>query len=432
MKNDLDNVARLAFDAVSRLGLDGAELHATRGRTEEFNIDAGKFSLLRTTFNSAFSIKVLAGKRKGAAVINSHDRDSVNKAIEQAAESARSSEPDDAEYIADYIGEHAFSLGAGECDLDGIYTRMDELLAGCRERFPLIDLSQIVSSYGATSALYANTNGTRVHTDSASYGHMCMFSAREGERVSSFNAYGFSADNIDTPFFQNNEVLRLLSETERQIVTSPVGGKFTGALVIAPDCLAELIFSIIGNCVRDMSLIAGSSPWLNKLGEAVADSGINVALDPLDPRVVCGARATADGHLTKRQEIIRDGVLTGWALSQYGARKTGLERSGNISGNLIVGTGDKTFDELVSGVEHGIFLNRFSGGTPSQNGDFTGVAKNSFLIKDGKIGDAISETMISGNLYDMIKNVAGIGSQAVCDGSSAVPYAAFNGVTVSG
>ena len=280
--------------------------------------------------------------------------------------------------------------------------------------------------------MYANTNGTRAFTESASYRNGVTICARDGERVSSMNGFGFTADGLGAPFLDNAEVVRLLAETERQIDAAPFDGKFVGTLLLSPDCFAELMYSIISSCVADTPLIAGSSPWKDRLGEAVADKRLNIALDPLDPRVVCGARLTGDGHLTRRQDIIRGGVLEGWALSQYGAKKTGLARAGNVSGNLVIGTGDKTFDELVAGIENGLLMNRFSGGVPSRNGDFSGVAKNSFLIKNGRLADAVSETMVSGNLLDMIKDIAGIGRDAICDGSGAVPFAAFNGITVSG
>ena len=432
MKNDLTDVAAYAFDALGPLGIDGAEVNVSRGRMDEFNVDAGKFSLLRTSFNASFVVRVLSGGRKGVAVINNLERGAIAQALEQAADSAKSSEPDEAEYIADGIGEHAFSLGAGPCDLDGIYARLDEFLNGCAASYPTIEPYQIISRYNSASALYANTNGTRVLTDSAQYSHGLTICARDGDRVSSMNGFGYKTDNPGAPLLENKEIKRILAETERQITTKPIDGKFVGTLLIAPDCLGELLFSVISSCATDTPLIAGSSPWMDKLGETVADGRLNIAFDPLDPRVVCGARVTGDGHLTKRQDIVRGGVLTGWALSQYGAKKTGLERSGNVSGNLIVGTGDKSFDEMLAGIENGLLLNRFSGGRPSRNGDFSGVAKNSFLIKNGKITDPVSETMISGNLLDMIKNVVEIGDEAVCDGGAAIPFAAFDGITISG
>ena len=65
-------------------------------------------------------------------------------------------------------------------------------------------------------------------------------------------------------------------------------------------------------------------------------------------------------------------------------------------------------------------------------GHFTGVAKNSFLIKDGKIAQALTETMISGNLAQMLKSVRGISAESVNYGTCILPYAAFDGITVSG
>ena len=432
MNQELNKTAELVFGNLGALGADGAELSVSTGRMDEFNVEAGKFSLLRTTFNSSLSMRVLSGGRKGTAVTNSLEPESVKKALAQAAESAKASEPDDAEYIAEGIGEHCFSLGSGECDLDGMYERLNDFLKECGGQYPKIEPYQLISRYNASDALYANTNGTRVFTNSASYSHNATICARDGERVSSMNGYGFAEERLGAPLLKNRELARLLSETERQIETVPLDGKFVGTLMVSPDCFGELLFYIIYNCAADSPLIAGSSPWLNELGKSVADSRINVSYDPLDPRVVCGARVTADGHLTRPHDIIRGGALTGWALSQYGAKKTGRERAGNVSGNLIVGTGDKTVEEMAAGIERGLMMNRFSGGMPAQNGDFSGIAKNSFLIRDGKIAEPVSETMVSGNLLDMLKNVAALGGEAVCDGHGAIPWAAFGGVTISG
>ena len=119
-------------------------------------------------------------------------------------------------------------------------------------------------------------------------------------------------------------------------------------------------------------------------------------------------------------------------ISQYVANKTGFPRAKNTSGSIIMKNGGKPLDEIIAGIDKGIVVGRFSGGQPSSNGDFSGVAKNSFLVENGKITDALSETMISGNLADMLNSVYGISSETVADGSSVLPYAAFSGIIVSG
>ena len=60
------------------------------------------------------------------------------------------------------------------------------------------------------------------------------------------------------------------------------------------------------------------------------------------------------------------------------------------------------------------------------------MAKNSFLIEDGKITDAVNEVMITGNLADMIKNVVAISKETLTEGTSVMPYLAVDGVVVSG
>ena len=75
---------------------------------------------------------------------------------------------------------------------------------------------------------------------------------------------------------------------------------------------------------------------------------------------------------------------------------------------------------------------RFSGGQPAPSGEFSGVAKNSFLIENGKITGALTETMISGCGPDMLNSIRDISSELLKDGSVSLPYIAFDGVTISG
>ena len=75
---------------------------------------------------------------------------------------------------------------------------------------------------------------------------------------------------------------------------------------------------------------------------------------------------------------------------------------------------------------------RFSGGQPAASGEYSGVAKNSFLIENGKITAAISETMISGCVPEMLKNIRDISKDIANDGSNSLPFVAFDGITISG
>ncbi|MCR4903415.1 MAG: hypothetical protein K6A23_11205 [Butyrivibrio sp.] len=74
----------------------------------------------------------------------------------------------------------------------------------------------------------------------------------------------------------------------------------------------------------------------------------------------------------------------------------------------------------------------FSGGEPGTNGEFSGVAKNSFLIENGKITKALTETMINGNLGKMFENIREVSKEQICFGFGVIPYIAFDGIIISG
>ena len=114
------------------------------------------------------------------------------------------------------------------------------------------------------------------------------------------------------------------------------------------------------------------------------------------------------------------------------ARKKGMKRAGNKSFNFYIKPGETALSDIISGIEKGVLVGRFSGGAPSSNGDFSGVAKNSFLIENGKKTKALREVMINGNLSKIFANIANISKETYNDGSVLVPWASFDGIMISG
>jgi len=432
MKQELYNIAQYALDTAKELGADGAAVILGKGQMDELNVDAGEFSLMRSVFDVQTSIKVLVGGRKGNGSINKLDKESVKKTVSQAIEAAKLSSPDDAEFIADGIGDHDFEYGTLACDLDKLYERVIEFLDTCHVEYPKLDIMQLITYYNTGENLYANSNGTRLYGRSGHYSFSATFSARDGDNTTSMNGAGAKLDNLDTPFMDCGDIRRVVSSMESQLHTVPVNGKFVGKLLVSPDCFNEFVYYVLNNCVRDSALIGGDSPWKDKLGQIVADSSFNVVANSLDSRIVGGSHFTNDGHLVEPHTIIKNGKLVNFQLGQYAAKKSGQSRAGDYSNALIIPGGNKSFDEILSGVDNGLLINRFSGGQPASNGEFSGVAKNSFLIKNGKIADAVSETMISGNLLEMLNNILELSHEQVVDGGMVVPWALIDGVTISG
>jgi len=429
----LNEIAEYVLASLKKAGAEKASCVTARGRKEEFNIEANKFTLLRTLFDDALSIKALYGGRKGVASINKLDKDSIDKAVEDCITLAKAGTPDEAEDIAEFIENKNFNRSIGGSQMDKLFTRTKDFLEQIKDEYPLIMLEGVTSAFSSGRGVYANSNGVVFSDESECYGMGSMFVAKDGEKSSSFNGYGESMLSLDKAFLDMGMHRALIEESVRSLDTRMVDKKFVGKVIVTPAC-EDMIWDTLLDCfMSDRSLIEGTSRWKDALGTKVADSKLTMRSVPHHPSVVAGERYTGDGYESFDADLIKNGVLEAFALSLYGANKTGNKRTKNTAfSNIEVVAGDVALADMIKGVDKGILLNRFSGASPSPSGDVSGVAKNSFLIENGKVTDALSETMVSFNIVDIIADIVAISKEQATNGSSILPWCCFDGITISG
>ncbi len=429
---DLKQVAFKVKEALMKEGAKKAQYTASEKITHEFNVDGGEFSLFRTLFDNSLSVTAFKDDKKGTIFINKFNDAAIAAAAADCIKSAESGIADPAYDIAPQQEAKVFREGAYEPDVDRFFERTKELMADIAARHPKILMEQMVVQHEKIHSFYQNTNGTEFETFRGYYTVELMFSGHDGDATTSFFSSYIKTTSLDTPLIELGSIDKDLADVEAQLVTVPLTGKFEGVAVLAPSSLGSFLFSALGNFVTDSVILEKTSIWLEKLHKQVADPRITIKLAPHDERIVCGERFTADGFLSKDYAVIKDGILQNFMLGLYTANKTGYAHAPNSSYELVIDAGDTALADIVSGIKKGILVGRFSGGNPGTNGDFSGVAKNSFLIEDGKVTGAVSETMINGNLADMLNNLVAISKETVADGSSVLPYMAFGGFTVSG
>ncbi|MCL2151812.1 MAG: metallopeptidase TldD-related protein [Oscillospiraceae bacterium] len=427
------DVAAYALEELKKAGADKAACRVACGRKEELNVEANKFTLMRTLFTDSLSLKAICGGKKGVIAINKLDKDSIDQAVSDCIALSDSSVPDDAENIAEKIENKCFDLSLGCSDMDAMYSRTNEFLRQLRDEYPHIVLEGMTSDFNAAHSTYMNSNGVTFDENREYYSFSTMFSAKDGEKSSSFNGYGANLVSLDVPFIDIGMQKTLLDESVKSSSTRMVDGKFIGKVIVTPAC-EDMIWHTILDCfLSDLALVQGTSRWKDSLGKKIADSKLTMRLSPLHASVVAGERVTADGYESRDADIIRQGELTSFALSLYGSLKTGKPRANNTAfSNIEVVSGDTPLEDMIKSVERGVLLNRFSGGSPGSSGDVSGVAKNSFLIENGAIVDALSETMISFNIVDILMNIPAISVERRENGVTSLPWCCFDGITISG
>jgi len=343
---------------------------------------------------------------------------------------AESSMPDDSYDISEFQQAESFSKGNKDPALDTMYDRMEEFMDYSANTFPITIIEQAILDFSAGTSYYRNSNGVSFDETGGSYSFSVMFTSKEGKDTSSFNSAGFSALDIDFPLYQGGSINRLLEESAAHVRTKSVPEKFTGDIIVTPDCIMSFIGFILGN-LSDFRLIAGTSLFREFMNQKIIHDSLSIHSRPLSDNLSGGYFVTSDGYKAEDLTIIENGVLQTFLLSLYGSKKTGLQRVSNSRGSLIIDHGDTSLEKMIQSVDKGVLLSRFSGGSPSDNGDFSGVAKNSFYIENGTIEYPISETMVSGNIVEMFQRVKHISKEEVNFGDEIFPWVQLEGVTVS-
>jgi len=418
------------LDSIKKAGGDKAACSLSLSEKKELNVEIGEMTLLRTTFNANLGISVIKDQKKGSTLINKIDKESIDSAIDLVMNMAEGSQPDEAHDIASKQPQQSFSKGDESANLDAMYQSLDKFVEYVKSSYPKIQLEAAIMDFNHTKSFFKNSNGVDFEVSEGLYGFSPMFLSKDGDKTSSFNYTGISALKIAKPLYEYGTIDTLLKQSVEQLHTERIKGKFKGKILVTPDCIGDFLSFIISD-ISDGKMVTGNSLYKDKLNEKIASSKLSIHSQPLSDAIADGYFITSDGYVAENSIILDKGILKTHLLGIYGSNKLGKNRAVNDGGAYIVSPGARSHDEIIKNIDEGILLCRFSGGNPSSNGDFSGVAKNSYYIKNGEIQFPITETMVSGNVKEMFENLDDVSSDRVNFGYGIFPWISFNGITIS-
>ncbi|MCP5023178.1 MAG: TldD/PmbA family protein [bacterium] len=425
------NLAESSLEALQKAGADKAQCVLRMTDKSEFTVNSGKIDLLRTTENGSLGLTAIVDGKKGSISLNELDSESVTRAVEEVIGLAKISQADEANDIAEGGEAQAFDSGPTEPDLGAMYDRLENLLEYSKENHPRAIYDQMVYDFTSSSMLFRNSYGVDLSEREGGYSFSAMFSSREGAKSASFNYTGYHSHDANRELWQCGSLDRLLRENGMQVETHPIEGKFVGDVIFTPDCLEEFLGTVT-SFLGDGAMITGNSIYKDSIGQQIAAPSLTLHSRPLSEELSSGYHVTRDGTVAQDSTIIDKGKLTTHLLGIYGAKKTGGQRAVNDGGCFVVEPGETPLDQMIASVERGVLLGRFSGGNPTDSGDFSGVAKNSFLIENGKVAGALGETMLSGNIAKMLGTIRSLSTERIDYGSSIIPWLHAQGLTISG
>lgn len=412
--------------------IDKYEIVFSKKKKEELNFSNLDFSLLRTTMDEVMNIKIIKDNKKSKIDINSFEEEYMDEKIKELIDMCNASEMDEANDIASFQAKEEFNLGKKEGDLNKAIDAIEKFLKDLKEKYPevlITDDSNIC--FNGEETYFINSNGVDFKINKGMYKLILVFSAKVGEKSSSFNGVEYYFEEIPKDIMKYENIENKLKDAVEQVNTIKLGEKFSGDIILTPDAISEFLYYYRSIFLKDESLITGSSRLKNKLNERVASNKLTLRAVVNGNEISNKEFITSDGIKTKDINIIENGILKSYILSLYGAKKTNNNLN-PITNNFVVEGGDKTLEDIIKETKKGIIFDRFSGGYPSSSGDISGVAKGCYYIENGEKKQPLIEVMISGNLYDMFNDIEDISLERVGGGNDLFPWIKIKNVIISG
>jgi PmbA protein len=173
------------------------------------------------------------------------------------------------------------------------------------------------------------------------------------------------------------------------------------------------------------TVLEGASPIGNKLDQLVFDNKLSLWDDPTIAWQPGSHPCDDEGMPSQRTPLIEQGVASGFLYDLQTAALAGTKSTANgrrshgrlpspSPNTLIIIPGKTTFEEMISDIKEGLVVEQLMGAGQGNilGGDFSGNVLLGYKVESGKIVGRVKDTMVSGNIYQLLKQITAIGSEA--------------------
>jgi len=437
-QSDLESIIERALQEARARGASQAEAAVSQDTGLSVGVRLGEVETLEHQRDRSMGITVYFGQRKGSASTADFSPEAVGATVAKACSIARFTAEDASSGLAD-----AALMARSPPDLDLSHPwnvtadRAIEIAKSCEAAALGFD-PRINNSEGASVGthqglhVYGNTHGFVGGYPTTSHTVSCVVLAGTGEDMQRDYWYTSSRDwhELQDPEAVGRESARrtIARLGPRKISTR------RAAVLFVPELARGLIGHFIA-AIRGSSQYRQASFLLNSAGQQVFPANFSIAERPHLPKAMASAPFDDEGVATRDRELVAAGVLTGYILSSYSARKLGLQTTGNAGGshNLIVAptlTGGMA--AMLSRLGTGLLLTELMGqGVNTVTGDYSRGAAG-FWVENGEIQFPVAEVTIAGNLRSMFLGSAAVGDDIDARGGVRVGSILVEEMTIAG
>ncbi|MCR4298950.1 MAG: metalloprotease PmbA [Gallionella sp.] len=423
----LRNIAQDMLAYAKQRGASAASAEVSEGFGQAVTVRQGEVETIEYNRDKGLGITVYIGQQRGNASTSDFSPQAVRDTVDAALSIARYTAKDDCSGLPDA------NMLARDCsDLD-LYYPWDlpvddaiELAKRC-ERAALDVDKRIGNSEGATvnvheaQFVHANSLGFIGGYPTSRHSVSCAVIAGKDDAMERDYWYSVARDAGD--LMEVEQVGRIAAQrTVRRLNARQIDTMQVPVLFEAP--IASGLLGHFAGAVSGGSLYRKSSFLIDQLDQPVFAPHINIEDVPDIRKGLASSPFDDEGVRVQRRTIVEDGVLRGYFLGSYSARKLGLRTTGNAGGNhnLILKAsgahpGELDFAGLLKQMGRGLLVTELLGqGVNHVTGDYSRGAAG-FWVEHGEIQYPVQEITIAGNLKDMFRNIVAVGNDVLVQSS---------------
>jgi PmbA protein len=436
--SELKSVVAGALTEAKRSGATQAEADASLQRGLSVTVRLGEVETIEFHRDRGLSVTVYFGQAKGSASTADLRVEAVRETVAKACAIARHTAADpfaglaDPSELATQIPEldlhHPWNIEAEqaievarECEGAGL---------ACDRRLKNSEGASV--STGSGARVHGNSLGFLEGLIGTSHSVSCALVAQEGSDMQRDYWYSISRnpEALEAPKLIGQRAaeraLRRLGARQLSTRRAPV--------LFAPELARGLLGTFVG-AVRGPAQYRRASFLLNAAGEQVFPSFLTLRERPHLLQGLASSPFDSEGVATRDRDLVRDGVLQGYVLGSYSARKLGLRTTGNAGGihNLLVESRESgSFEELLRRMGSGFFVTELMGeGVNAVTGDYSRGASG-FWVEQGSPAYPVHEITIAGNLRDMLRQIVAVGTDVDAQGAIRTGSILLDSMTIAG
>lgn len=411
-----------AVQAALRAGADHAEVVVDAGSEIEVALAKNDLDQVKLDEETTLGVRVLCGQRMGFATTNQVG--GIDDLAQEAVAIARATPEDPLAVLPApqpvVDAPDADRVDLEEWDAERLVALALEHLRRIQARDSRVTLDTgEFSASRSTRAVVSSLGVRQAWRSSLLAGSVFGMAVQDGAPGS----FAYNGDLVRDPSQVDHAFDRAFSAFVDDCVgaLSPQRGEsFRGPVLLPPRALGGFLLDAVEMALSAQRVRLGKSPFATKVGHKIAADSVTLWADGPGTDHFPLAPFDREGQPRQRRALIESGVLKGFLYNTREAAAAGVAPTGDASGSaggaprvgaasLSLSPGEQAVDELVAGLDRGVLATRFSGSSNPISGDFSGVVKGGFLVRDGE-RVPIHETTIAGNLWSCLQQITALSS----------------------